>query len=86
MAYPKYSILITVAGDGTTVITQYTSKVSAKAAQATALSAGLDSYLYLEAQPTRSLISQKSTGFWRDAYGDVRVIPTGDEAPTGVLD
>jgi hypothetical protein len=77
MAYPKYSILITVAGDGTTVVTQYTSKVTAKAAQASALASGLDSYLYLEPQPSRSLVAQKSTGHWIDAYGDYRLIPSG---------
>lgn len=78
MAYPKYSVLITVAGDGTTVVTQYTSKLTAKAAQATALAAGLDSYLYLEPQPTRSLVAAKVAGTWTDAYGDVRVVGTGE--------
>lgn len=78
MAYPKYSVLITVAGDGTTVVTQYTSKVTAKAAQATALADGLDSYLYLEPAPTRSIVASKATGTWTDAYGDVRVVPTGE--------
>jgi hypothetical protein len=77
MAYPKYSILITVATDGTTVVTQYTSKVTAKAAQATALASGLDTYLYLEPPVTRSIVASKATGTWTDAYGDVRVIPTG---------
>lgn len=78
MAYPKYSILITVAGDGTTVVTQYTSKVTARAALATALGSGLDAYLYLEPQPTRSVVASKATGYWTDAYGDVRVVPTGE--------
>ena len=78
MAYPKYSVLITVdPADDTTVVTQYTSKVTAKAAQATALGAGLNSYLYLEPAPTRSLVASKATGYWTDAYGAVRVVPTG---------
>ena len=78
MAYPKYSVLITVdPADDTTVVTQYTSKVTAKAAQATALGAGLNSYLYLEPAQTRSLVASKATGTWTDAYGDVRVVPTG---------
>lgn len=78
MAYPKYSILITVdPADDTTVITRYTTKVSAKAALATALAAGLNAYLYLEPQPSRSVVASSATGYWTDAYGDVRVVPTG---------
>lgn len=78
MAYPKYSILITVESDGTTAVTQYTSKVTAKAAMATAQAAGKDVFLYLEAQPTISRVANKATGYWTDAYGDVRVVPTGE--------
>lgn len=78
MAYPKYSILITVdPADDTTVVTQYTSKVTAKAAQATGLAAGLNTYLYLEPAVTRSIVASKATGTWTDAYGAVRVVPTG---------
>lgn len=79
MAYPKFSILITVdPSDSTTVVTQYATKTLAKAALATALAAGLDAYLYLEPQPTRSVVASKATGYWTDAYGDVRVVPTGE--------
>jgi hypothetical protein len=79
MAYPKFSILITVdPSDSTTVVTQYTSKVTAKAALATALGSGLDAYLYLEPQPTRSVVAHKWAGTWTDAYGDVRVVGTGE--------
>jgi hypothetical protein len=78
MAYPKFSILITVdPSDSTTVVTQYTSKVTARAALATALGEGLDAFLYLEPQPSRSLVASKASGTWTDAYGDVRVVPTG---------
>jgi hypothetical protein len=71
MAYPKFSILITVdPADSTTVVTQYTSKVTAKAALATAKSLGLDAYLYLEPLPTRSVVAQKRAGSYTDAYGN----------------
>ena len=78
MAYPKYSILITVdPSTNATVVTQYTSKVDAKAAQATGLANGLNTYLYLEAAPTSSIVASKATGTWTDAYGVARVVPTG---------
>jgi hypothetical protein len=78
MAYPKYSILITVdPSDSTTVVTQYTSKVTAKAALATALGSGLDAYLYLEPLPTRSVVAEKVGGLYTDAYGVVREFATG---------
>lgn len=76
MSYPKFSILITVAGDGTTVVTKYTTKAAANAALATALGSGLDAYLYLEPQPTRSVVAPKWGGTYTDAYGDVRVVGT----------
>ena len=76
MAYPKFSILITVAGDGTTVVTKYTTKKAANEALATALGSGLDAYLYLEPQPTRSVVAPKWSGTYTDAYGDVRVVGT----------
>lgn len=78
MAYPKFSILITVdPSDDTTVVTQYATKVLAKAALATALGAGLDAYLYLEPQPTRSVVAEKVSGTYTDAYGVERQFATG---------
>ena len=79
MSYPKFSILITVANDGTTVVTQYSgfeAKQTAEAALATALGLGLDAYLYLEPQPTRSIVAPKWSGTYTDAYGAVRVVGT----------
>ena len=77
MAYPKYSILITVdPSTDATVVTQYTSKVTAKAAQATGLAAGLNTFLYLEPAVTRSIVASKATGTYTDAYGVARVVPT----------
>lgn len=71
MAYPKFSILITVdPADDTTVVTQYTSKVTAKAALATALTAGLNGFLYLEPLPSKSVVAEKRTGTYTDAYGN----------------
>ena len=78
MAYPKFSILITVdPADSTTVVTQYTSKVTAKAAQATAIGAGLDSYLYLEPLPSKSVVGKKFGGTWRNEYGVLMDASTG---------
>lgn len=80
MAYPKYSfVLTTAASDGAVTITAYATTALAKAAYATAL-ADTDlaiKHLYLEAAPSRSVVPSKATGYWTDAYGDVRVVPTG---------
>lgn len=35
-------------------------------------------YLYLEAIPTKELKPHKWAGTWTDAYGDVRVVGTGE--------
>lgn len=81
MAYPKYSfVLTTAASDGAVTITSYTTKTAAKAAYAAAIADAdvAEKYLYLEVSPTRSLVPSKATGYWTDAYGDVRVVPTGE--------
>lgn len=55
MAYPKYSIVITVDHDtGVATATSYTSKVSAKAAYVAAVNIGTEAYLYLEPQPNNN--------------------------------
>ncbi len=80
MAYPKYSFVLTTAvSDGAVVITAYATPALAKAAYATAL-ADADlaiKHLYLDAPPSRSVVPSKAEGYWTDAYGDVRVVPTG---------
>jgi hypothetical protein len=76
MSYPKYSIVIDVAADGTATVTSYTDKAAAKAAFATARStSGHSAYLYLEAMPSESFAPSKVTGTFTDAYGVVRDLP-----------
>lgn len=80
MAYPKYSFVLTTAvSDGAVTITAYETKAAAKAAYALALADGdfAIKHLYLESAPTRSVVPSKAEGYWTDAYGDVRVVPTG---------
>ena len=81
MAYPKYSFVLTTAVSGGAVtITSYTTTQAAKAAYALAL-ADADiaiKHLYLEAAPSRSVVPSAASGTWTDAYGDVRVVPTGE--------
>ncbi len=81
MAYPKYSFVLTTAvSDGEVTITSYETVAEAKAAYALAL-ADTDlavKHLYLEAAPSRSVVPSKATGYWTDAYGDVRVVPSGE--------
>lgn len=80
MAYPKYSILLTVAtSDGTVTTTPYTSWSLAQADYVTALAAGTYSLvsLYNEPLPSKGFEKSTATGTWTDAYGVTRVVPTG---------
>jgi len=71
------SILITNAGTESQHVYAYTSAEAAQADFAQQDGAGGPCYLYLEAAPTKELKPNKSGGTWTDAYGVVRVIPTG---------
>lgn len=81
MAYPKYSILLKVAiADGAVTLTEYTSKATAQAAYTTALASGDYNFvsLFLEPLPSKGFEKSTATGYWTDAYGDTRVVPTGE--------
>jgi hypothetical protein len=80
MAYPKYSILLTVAvADGAVTTTDYTVKSTADAAYVAAVDSGDYNFvsLFLEQLPSKSFEAVTATGTWTDAYGVVRVVPTG---------
>lgn len=82
MAQPKYSfVLTTTVEDGTVAITAYDTTAAAKAAYATALADAdlAEKHLFLEVLPTSKVVPSKATGTWTDAYGTVRVVPTGVE-------
>jgi hypothetical protein len=88
MASTPYSFLITVAQDGSTTTTKYTSKLLAKAAEATAQSEGKDTYLYLEVLPAHSIVATKAEGTWIDAFGVEKEIGTGErivQIPQGTV-
>lgn len=73
------SILITNAGTAEQHVYAYTSAEAALADFAQQDGAGGPCYLYLEPMPTKELKPSKATGLWTDAYGVVRVVPTGVE-------
>lgn len=82
MAYPKYSLLLTVAiADGEVTTTSYTDKSTATAAYVAALASGDYNFvsLFLEPLPSKGFEAVTATGTWTDAYGVVRVVPTGVE-------
>lgn len=82
MAYPKYSILLKVAvADGAVTTTSYTDKATATAAYIAAVADTDYNFvsLYLEPLPSKGYEKVTATGTWTDAYGVVRVVPTGVE-------
>ncbi len=76
---PTYlSFLVTRAGEANQAVYVYTSAEAAQADYAAQDEASGTCLLYLEAMPTKMLRASKATGTWTDAYGAVRVIPTGE--------
>lgn len=81
MAYPKYSTIVKVAvADSEVTATTYTDKASAQTAYAGFVTGGdySEVYLYLDQIPAKSYELPTWTGTWTDAYGDVRVVGTGE--------
>lgn len=72
------SFLVTRAGAENQAVYVYTSAEAAQADYAQQDSNSSPCYLYLEAMPTKTLVNSKASGYWTDAYGDVRVVPTGE--------
>jgi hypothetical protein len=72
------SFLVTRAGAENQAVYVYTSAEAAQADYAQQDSNSSPCYLYLEAMPTKTLVNSKASGTWTDAYGDVRVVPTGE--------
>ena len=78
MASPKYSFLLTVnSGEGSVSI--YTSNAEAEAAYKDALDNTDNTRveLFVDTLPSKAFEASTATGYWTDAYGVTRVVPTG---------